>query len=68
MVHYLVAFGFFVVGFAFMALMLQFSKFKKTKAACCGDILESFEKTESCYTCPNHDEHHPEESKLLSVH
>jgi len=69
MVQYLVAFVFFVVGFAFMAGMLVFAKFRKTKSACCGDILEEYEKNDNCYTCPNRDEHHPElaEDKFLSV-
>lgn len=69
MIQYLVAFVFFVFGFSFMAGMLIFAKFKKTKSTCCGDILEAHEKNESCYTCPNRDEHHPEEAqdKLIMV-
>lgn len=69
MTEYLVVFAFFIVGFTFMASMLIFAKFKKTKSACCGDILENFEKKESCTTCPNRDEHLEEgdENQLLSV-
>ncbi len=69
MTEYLVVFGFFIIGFTFMALMLIFAKFKKTKSACCGDILDNSEKKENCYTCPNRGEHfeNGEDGQLLPI-
>ncbi len=57
MIKYIVAFGFFLVAFVFMAWSLHFSQYKKRNSGCCSDSLEDFEKStvpsESCDTCPN---------------
>ena len=53
MTQYIVAFAFFVGAFAFMALMLQFARYRQRKSSCCGDVLEDFEKGDNCDTCPN---------------
>ncbi len=55
MTQFVVAFLFFVVGFGFMAFMLQLARYKKRKSSCCGDVLEDFEKSDDCDTCPNRD-------------
>lgn len=55
MMQYVAVFAFFIIGFAFMALMLHFSQYRKRKSTCCSDVLEEFEKGENCDTCPNKD-------------
>ncbi len=54
MTQYIVAFGFFAVGFVFMALMLHFGRYKKGDSCCCGDSFGGFDLSgSSCATCPN---------------
>lgn len=55
MVQFVLVFGFFVLGFAFMIGCLYFSKFYG-KGGCCGGGLEDFEGSntaDACFTCPN---------------
>lgn len=56
MAQFALVFGFFVVGFAFMAACLHFSHFHG-KGGCCGgaDIegLDGDNDADACFTCPN---------------
>ena len=65
MTPYLVAFGFIIVGFTFMAGMLHFAQWKKKEGSCgCGRSMLAEEEYllsgklptgASCSTCPNKD-------------
>ncbi len=52
----LVAAIFLIVAFAFMAGALAFAQYKKKQQSCCGDALETHERSavenSSCFTCP----------------
>lgn len=69
MQYFLVAFAFLTMGFAFMALMLYFSSYRKKPSTCCGDALEDFEQGENCDTCPNKNTKAcPADAQFATVH
>ena len=62
MYTYLVVFGFLLVAFSLMILMLQFSKYKQRNHGCCSDGIEEGmhgknlgASKDSCFTCPHKD-------------
>ncbi|MCH9006768.1 hypothetical protein IIA29_01980 [candidate division KSB1 bacterium] len=56
MIQFALVFGFFVVGFSFMAACLHFSKFQGKGGCCGGDNIEGLDEgndADACFTCPN---------------
>ncbi len=52
MSEYFVVFGFFAVGFTFMAFALHFSQYKKRGSSCCGSAFDDPGLGSGCGTCP----------------
>jgi hypothetical protein len=64
---FLIVFGFLFLTFAFMLLMLRFSKYKQKGETCCSDGIVHDDLVESCFTCPHYDEDRCENTERVNL-